>query len=116
MSYFVGAGSYLIIPLVRLNLVKFFRSRGAVSEDKALEMKEIDWLENGVDFDVNGRVFPYLIKTSGDKWWLDEEKYVLFAKDSLKFNGIVLKWVFIGLGAFVVLGLVFGFVVEALGL
>ncbi len=62
------------------NIVRFFRSHGALSAETAIEITSLDVLEMGFPpaNDVNAQLkrLSYMIKvTSGGKYWLDIEGY-----------------------------------------
>ncbi len=62
------------------NIVRFFRSHGALSGDKAIEVTKLDVLEMGFppvnDINAQLKQLDYMVKaTSEGKYWLDIEAY-----------------------------------------
>lgn len=120
MAYYSGASAaaaaqaQAMEQMIISNLLKFFRSKDALSEHKAVAMDHYDWLEIGVDITQQNIFFnttTYLAqrgvkKIGEDRYWLDLQLFDLYRERMKRFNTIMLGVAL----AIIALTLVFTFV------
>jgi hypothetical protein len=65
-------------------IISYFNDRRALSEDKAIEIKNIDWRSMGVQMANPGKSirkwYPFIKEFNG-KYWLDEERLEKYYKN-----------------------------------
>ena len=76
---------------IQSSIVSLFRSEGALSEEKAIEMEDLDWFSVGLDeisrpfLNVDKYVAIFGIrKTSQGKYWLDVDKLMEMRRKNRK--------------------------------
>ena len=76
---------------IQSSIVSLFRSEGALSEEKAIEMEDLDWFNVGLDeiprpfLNVDKYVARLGIrKTSQGKYWLDVDKLMKMRRKNRK--------------------------------